>query len=91
MQLRAFTLSMQDKSERQPLAPPAITRLAEINVPVLVITGDLDVPDYLKLSDTVVDGITGAKKVVIKGTAHLPNMEKPDEFNRIVLNFLGGI
>jgi pimeloyl-ACP methyl ester carboxylesterase len=33
----------------------------------------------------------GAKKVVIPGTAHHLNMEKPEEFNRAVLDFLGAL
>jgi pimeloyl-ACP methyl ester carboxylesterase len=36
-------------------------------------------------------GIAHAKKVVIAGTAHHPNMEKPEEFNRAVLDFLNGL
>jgi len=32
--------------------------------------------------------IPGARKVVMPGTAHHPFMEKPAEFNKIVLDFL---
>ncbi len=88
MQLHAFSLSTPEDVEEQPLTPPAIMRLAEIQVPTLIIVGDQDVPDFLKISDILAAGITGAKKVVIPGVAHLPNMEKPKEFNRIVLDFL---
>jgi pimeloyl-ACP methyl ester carboxylesterase len=28
------------------------------------------------------------RKVVMHGTAHVPNMERSEEFNRIVLDFL---
>jgi len=28
------------------------------------------------------------RKVVIPDTAHLPNMEQPERFNELVLNFL---
>jgi pimeloyl-ACP methyl ester carboxylesterase len=34
------------------------------------------------------DGIKGAKKVILEGCAHVPSMEKPVEFNEIVLEFL---
>jgi pimeloyl-ACP methyl ester carboxylesterase len=33
-------------------------------------------------------GIAGVKKVMIPGAGHIVNMEKPEEFNRIVLDFL---
>jgi len=88
MQLFAFSLPIPDDVEEQPLTPPAIMRLAEIKVPTLIIVGDQDVPGFLKISDVVATGIPGAKKVIIPGVAHLPNMEKPKEFNRIVLDFL---
>ncbi len=71
------------------LDPPAIDRLGEINVPALVIVGDLDVSSELVAADLLAEGIAGAKKVVIQGTAHMVSMEKPEEFNRIVLDFLG--
>jgi pimeloyl-ACP methyl ester carboxylesterase len=37
------------------------------------------------------ENIRGAKKVVMPGTSHLPNMEFPDEFNAHVQAFLDGI
>ncbi len=81
----------EDENATQPraLEPPAISRLSEIHVPTLIIVGDQDVRDILKIADILEKEIPGAKKVVIPGTAHHLNMEKPDEFNRIVLDFLG--
>jgi pimeloyl-ACP methyl ester carboxylesterase len=71
------------------LDPAAIDRLGEIAVPTLVIVGDRDVPDILANADRLVAGIAGARKVVLPDVAHLPPMERPDEFNRLVLDFLG--
>ena len=34
------------------------------------------------------DSIKDARKAVIHDAAHLPNLEHPEEFNRIVLDFL---
>jgi len=36
----------------------------------------------------LVEGIRDAEKVVVPDVAHMVNMERPEEFNRIVLNFL---
>jgi pimeloyl-ACP methyl ester carboxylesterase len=33
-------------------------------------------------------GIVGARRVTMKGVAHLPNLERPDDFRRIVRDFL---
>lgn len=71
-----------------PLEPPAIARLAEIRVPTLIMVGDKDQPDILTQGDLLHAGITGTQKIVIPGVAHVPNMERPADFNRLVLGFL---
>jgi len=70
------------------LDPPAIGRLHEITAPTLVVIGDEDIPPVLENVDLVMNSIKGARKVVIHDAAHLPNLEHPEEFNRIVLDFL---
>jgi pimeloyl-ACP methyl ester carboxylesterase len=77
-----------EQGQGQPLNPPAAGRLADVLCPTLVITGDEDVPLELKTAELLVAGIPGARSAVIHDAAHLPNMEKPEEFNRIVLDFL---
>lgn len=69
----------------------ATDRLGEISTPTLVIVGDRDAPDILRISDLLVDGIAGARKVVIGDTAHAPSLERPEEFNRIALGFLAQV
>ncbi len=72
----------------EPLQPPAIERLHEIAAPTLVIIGDLDDASIATIGDLMTTRIVGARKVIISGAAHLPNMDKPEEFNREVLAFL---
>lgn len=72
-----------------PLDPPAGHRLGEIRVPTLVIVGDEDLAGLIRIVDFVAANIPGAQKIVMHGTAHAPNMEKSEEFNRLVLDFLG--
>jgi pimeloyl-ACP methyl ester carboxylesterase len=67
---------------------PAAGRLAEIRVPMLVIVGDRDVPDMQKIANKLATEVKGARKVVIAGAGHISNMEKPEEFDRAVLEFL---
>lgn len=73
------------------LNPPAGTRLDEIEVPTLVIVGEYDTSHARAAADVMGDQIAGAQKVVISDTAHVPSMERPDEFNRIVREFLDGL
>jgi 3-oxoadipate enol-lactonase len=70
------------------LEPPESDRLGEVDVPTLVLTGDEDVGDIHSIADRLVDGIPGAERATIAGAAHLPNLERPEEFDRIVLDFL---
>ncbi len=72
-----------------PLDPPAVGRLGEIHQAALAIVGDEDLPNLLLAADAIAVGIPGARKAVMRGTAHAPNIEKPEEFNRLVLDFLG--
>ena len=77
-----------DRVEQQELTPPAYDRLAEISVPTLVIVGSEDDAQLHKSADKLEQDIGGVKRVTIPETHHMPNMEKPEEFNRIVLDFL---
>jgi pimeloyl-ACP methyl ester carboxylesterase len=72
----------------QPLDPPAIARLGEVAVPTCLIIGDKDVRELLGVMDMLEQGIAGSKKVVMHGVAHALNVEQPEKFNRIVLDFL---
>ena len=74
--------------EELPSGVSAAGRLEEVRVPVLVVVGDLDTPQTLEAADVLASGIPGARLEVIRGAAHLPNMERPEEFNRLVVEFL---
>ncbi len=70
------------------LDPPALDRLHEITAPTLVVFGDEDVPPIFDAVDVLMEKVPHAHKAVIHNAAHLPNLEHPDEFNRLVLEFL---
>ena len=88
MQYHAFTVPIPAAAEELELQPPAMNRLEEVSVPALVMVGDYDIPDKLALAQKLAGAIPGAQQVVIAGVAHMVNMEKPEEFNRVVLEFL---
>jgi pimeloyl-ACP methyl ester carboxylesterase len=70
---------------------PASQRLADIHVPTLLIVGDRDDPDLREIADLVVRSITGAHLVVVPRLSRFVNMDRPEEFNRIVLQFLATV
>jgi pimeloyl-ACP methyl ester carboxylesterase len=72
----------------EPIAPPAAERLHEIIAPTLVVVGDEDAPPIFDAVAMVMEKVPHARKAVIHDAAHLPNLEHPDEFNRVVLEFL---
>ncbi len=88
MQRNAFLLQEGHQLRMSPLDPPASTRLAEVRAPTLVVTGDKDVDDIQEIADKLAAEIPDAERATIADTAHLPSLERPDEFNRIVLAFL---
>jgi 3-oxoadipate enol-lactonase len=88
MQRQAFRQQEGHQDVRMSrLEPPESERLAEVNVPTLVLTGDEDVSDIHRIADRLAAGIPGAERATISEAAHLPSLERPEEFDRIVLGF----
>lgn len=93
-EMNAATFAHQAEHEAagsRPLEPPAAGRLGEIRVPTLAIVGDQDVSPVQGAVDKIAAEVPGARKAVIHDAGHVPNMERPEEFNRLVLDFLGGL
>jgi 3-oxoadipate enol-lactonase len=89
MQCNAFEQQVGNDIEVVPLDPPASLRLGKVGVPTLVVTGDEDVHDIHEIADKLAAEIPGAERAHIAGSGHLPSLERPDEFDRVVLAFLG--
>jgi len=87
MVTRAFPLSRLAPNCKG-LEPPAATRLRELHVPTLVVVGKHDAPDIHAIGQLICEGITGSQLVEIPGAGHTLPMEKPEEFNRVVADFL---
>jgi 3-oxoadipate enol-lactonase len=91
MQRRAIEIYLEagEEGEQQPLAEDWGERLSEISVPTLVIVGDLDRPEMLEIAERLEAEIPNSRRETIAGTAHVPSMERAEEFDRLVLEFLG--
>jgi 3-oxoadipate enol-lactonase len=89
MQRQAFRQQKGHEDVRMlRLEPPASERLGDVNIAAQVLTGDDDVPDIHRIADRLAAGISGAERATIAGAAHLPSLDRPEEFDRIVLDFL---
>lgn len=69
----------------------AVKRLREVLAPTLVVIGDLDEENVQEAANLLADEIPMADQVKIADAAHLPNLEKPDEFYQVVYDFLDRI
>lgn len=90
MQREIFQMTIPDEAEEVRLEPAANGRLAEINAPTLVLIGDLDLPEMVDQTAWLANEIPKAQQAIILGVAHMLNMEAPQQFNQLVLDFLNG-
>ena len=59
-------------------------RLPQIDVPTLVVAGEIDMITAPRYGKIVADRIPGAEFVVLPGEAHQPFQESPEQFNAMV-------
>jgi 3-oxoadipate enol-lactonase len=76
------------QEEAEPLNPPAMQRLSEIGVPMLLIVGKQDNPELSRAAKVIAQAVDGAQVVEIANAAHFPNMEQPAAFNDALATFL---
>ncbi|MEO7365919.1 MAG: alpha/beta fold hydrolase [Sphingomicrobium sp.] len=63
-------------------------RVANIRLPTLVLVGAQDMVTPPELSQQLAESIVGAELHVLAGAAHLPNIERPDDFNSAIQLFI---
>lgn len=67
-----------------------IDGLPSIDVPTLVIVGDQDTP-FLAPCEYMAKKIPGARLETIAGAGHSSNLDQPEAFNRVLLDFLDAL
>jgi len=75
----------------QYLDPSAIEQLDQISQPTLIITADRDLDACVEVADLMEEKIPDSRKVVLQDAGHGMNIDQPDEFNRLVLDFSKGL
>jgi 3-oxoadipate enol-lactonase len=63
-------------------------RVSEIKAPTLIIAGEEDILVPVKYSRILREKIENSTLVILKNCGHVPPIEKPGEFNQIVMRFL---
>jgi pimeloyl-ACP methyl ester carboxylesterase len=67
-----------------------IDLLPGIRVPTLIVLGDKDEP-FIAPCEYMAKKIPGARLEVIRGAGHMSNVDQPEAFNRVVLDFLDSL
>ena len=62
--------------------------LAAIDFPTLIVVGAEDMLTPVAEAEAMRDGIRGARLQVIEGAGHLSNIERPQEFNAALIEFI---
>ena len=68
--------------------PPAAQQIDKISLPTLIITAEYDLKACREVADLLEQNIANAKKVVIANAGHIMNMEKPAEFNKVIIDWM---
>ena len=71
----------------QPLDPPAAERLSEVRVPTLVLIGEVDEPGGVIAERHLAASVPDARVVELP-VAPMIQLEEPERFNQLVLEFL---
>lgn len=70
---------------------PAAERLGDVEVPVLAVVGENDLPRSHAAMRAMREKIPNFRAVTIAAAAHLPNMDQPEEFQSVVREFLDSL
>ena len=83
--IKARILKESDLGKRHPTAE----ELSRISVPTLLLWGDKDEHIPLDCAERAAKIIPGARLVVLRNVGHIPSVEVPHDFVRIVSEFAG--
>jgi len=60
----------------------------EITVPALILVGEFDIPDVHAHAGAIDAGIPDSRREIVRSAGHLAPIERPDQFNTAVAEFL---
>lgn len=63
-------------------------RLSDVRAPTLITAGELDLPDFLRIAELLEERIPAARRALLPEAGHVPNLERPEAFNRVLARFL---
>jgi len=89
MRLRsAFTISKIQEAGEKGLGSLTEAQVRSVKAPTLVVWGKYDELANPAGADRLEQAIPGSRKVIIDNCGHMPQLEKAEEFNRLIREFL---
>lgn len=68
--------------------PDPVPALKKLDIPALVVSGEMDIPSFIQMAEGYARALPRARREIIQAAGHLPNIERPDEFNAMLREFL---
>lgn len=91
MHLAASAVGTAAAARAMAFRPDSTPMLETIKIPTLIVVGEHDKPTPVAASEDMHARIKGSKLEVIKDAGHMSNLEQPQAFNRVLLEFLNGL
>ncbi|MZD04435.1 alpha/beta hydrolase, partial [Streptomyces sp. SID5785] len=92
---RLRDMALHTLSKHRPGEPDLFTpmtgtwsRVPKIDVPVLALNGSLEPEELTAAADRLVRAVPDGRSVTFDGSGHYTNLEQPERFNTVVLDFL---
>ena len=79
--------ALRGRAERQDYTP----LLSQISVPTLIVVGEEDAFTPVPQAEYMHQRIANSTLEVIANSGHMPNLEQPERFNKVLVRFLRGI
>lgn len=68
--------------------PPAFDRIEVLKMPILMILGERDVPGQIVAVKRMHELLPASEFVIMEGADHIPSLSRPDEFRKVLHDFL---
>jgi pimeloyl-ACP methyl ester carboxylesterase len=88
MRQRTISKHTPDEADHHIPARDLGARAGRIAVPVLALNGAQDAPELRAMAESIAHAAPRGRTVLIDDAAHFPNLERPEEYTRILTDFL---
>jgi pimeloyl-ACP methyl ester carboxylesterase len=83
-----LSIELQTAHEEPEVLWPELAPLSSLEVPTLVVIGELDKADFRAIAQHLAEEIPNADLAVVSGAGHLVGLDQPEELNALLLVFL---